>query len=321
MSFYVRFRRNMNERGKIPMKNILVIGGSAFVGRVFSIQISKNEENELHVVNRGNFPLNLKNVKQYKCDRHSPRMIAHLVPKMTFDVLIDFCAYNPGEIKSVLEALKGRFAQYIMISTASVYEPYDHKIKKEGDTVVSQTGGDRVSDYIYKKLQLEQETIDTCKKMNIPYTIFRPTFIYGPFNYSARESYFVELIARGHIVPVPINATAHFNMVYVFDVARALELCIGNEKAYNQIFNISAPEEVTYDLLINSFEQYNGSPFDKREVTVEEVLEQNIPLPFPLTEDELYDGGKLAKALDFAYTPFEVGMEKTYKIFYSLFIS
>ncbi len=302
-------------------KSILVIGGSAFVGRIFSIQISKNEEYQLHVVNRGQFPLNLKNVKEYKCDRHSPRMVARLLPDITFDVMIDFCAYNPGEVSSLLEPLKGRIKHYIVISTASVYEPYDHSSKAENDPVVTKSEGDRVSDYIYNKILMEQETMRTCESLGIPYTIFRPTFIYGPFNYSARESYFVELIARGHVVPVPKDATARFNMVYVFDIARALELCIGNEKAYNEIFNLSAPEEITYPLLLEAFERFNGGPFMTRPVTVEEVLDENIPLPFPLTEDEIFSGKKLTDIFEFTYTPFLEGMEKTYKIFYSLFIS
>ena len=303
-------------------KKVLVIGGSAFTGRVFSIQMSKNEDYELHVVNRGQFPLNLKGVKEYKCDRHSPRMIARLLPAdVIFDVMIDFPAYNPGEVSSLLEALKGRVKQYIVFSTASVYEPYDHQIKKEGDPVVTKSEGDRVSDYIYNKILLEQETIVTCNKHGIPYTIMRPTFIYGPFNYAARESYFIELIARGHVIPVPIEATARFNMVYVFDIARALEICIGNEKAYNEIFNLSAPEEVTYAVLLEAFEKFNGGPFMTKPVTVDEVLDENIPLPFPLTEDELFSGRKFADTFDFSYTSFTEGMEKTYKIFYSLFIS
>lgn len=303
-------------------KKVLVIGGSAFTGRVFCIQMSKNEDYELHVVNRGQFPLNLKGVKEYKCDRHNPRMVARLLPAdVIFDVMIDFPAYNPGDVSSILEALAGRVRQYIVFSTASVYEPYDHKIKKEGDPVVTKSEGDRVSDYIYNKILLEQETIRTCKALGIPFTIMRPTFIYGPFNYSSRESYFIELIARGHVVPVPVDATARFSMVYVFDIARALELCIGNEKAYNEIFNLSAPEEITYSMLLEAFEQFNGGPFMTRPVTVEEVLDENIPMPFPMTEDVLYSGRKFAETFDFSYTPFMEGMEKTFKIFYSLFIS
>jgi nucleoside-diphosphate-sugar epimerase len=303
-------------------KSILVIGGSAFTGRIFSKQISKNDAYQLHVVNRGQFPLNIENVKEYKCDRHSPRMVARLLPDITFDVMIDFCAYNLGEVSSLLEVLKGRIKHYIVISSASVYEPYDHKIKTESDPVViNAEGGDRVSDYIYNKIHVEQETIKTCQNLGIPYTIFRPTFIYGPFNYSARESYFIELIARGHIVPVPTDATARFNIVYAFDIARALEICIDNKKAYNEIFNLSAPDEVTYSMLLEAFEKFNGGPFMTRPVTVEEVLDENIPLPFPLTEDELFSGKKFADTFEFEYTPFLEGMEKTYEIFYSLFIS
>ena len=302
-------------------KTILVIGGSAFVGRVFSIQISKKEEYELHVVNRGQFPLNLKNVREYKSDRHSPSMIAHLLPAIEFDVIIDFCAYNPGEVSSLLEVLKGRFRHYIVLSTASVYEPEGKPVKTETDPVISRSEGGRVSDYIYNKVLMEQETAVTCRKLGVPYTIFRPTFIYGPFNYAPRESWFVELIARGHVVPVPVDATARFNMVYVFDIARALELCIGSEKAFNQIFNLSAPEEITYSSLLESFEKFNGGPFMSRPVTVDEVIDENIPMPFPLTEDELYSGKKLSETFDYTYTPYMEGMEKTYKIFYSLFIS
>jgi nucleoside-diphosphate-sugar epimerase len=302
--------------------SILVIGGSAFVGRIFSLHISKKENFDLHVVNRGNFPLNLKNVKEYKCDRHTPVMLPRLLPAdVTFDAVIDFCAYNPGEVASLLEVLKGRFKQYIVISTVSVYEPRDHAVKFESDPIVSKSEGGRVSDYIYNKVLVEQETVATCKKLGVPYTIFRPTFIYGPFNYSQRESWFVELIARGNVVPVPVDATARWNMVYAVDIARALELCAGNEKAFNAIFNLSAPEEITYAMLLESFENFNGGPFMSRPVTLDEVIDENIPLPFPLTEDELYSGKKLSDTFDFTYTPYMEGMGKTYGIFYSLFIS
>ena len=302
-------------------KKILAIGGSAFTGRVFSIQMSKNSDYELHVVNRGQFPLHLETVKEYKSDRHTPIMIKHLLPKIDFDVMVDFCAYAPGDASSILEMLKGRIKHYIIFSTASVYEPFDHKLKFEGDPVVTKTEGDRVTDYIYNKVLLEQEAVETCERLSIPYTILRPTFIYGPFNYAARESYFVELIARGHVVPVPSDATAKFNMVYVFDVARALELMMNNKNAYNETFNLSAPEEVTYSMLLEAFLKFNNGPFMTRSVTVEEVISDSIPLPFPLTENELFSGKKLSDTFDFEYTPFMIGMEKTYKIFYSLFTS
>ncbi|MDR0839117.1 MAG: NAD-dependent epimerase/dehydratase family protein [Oscillospiraceae bacterium] len=302
-------------------KRVLVIGGSMFVGRVFSILASRTDEFELHVVNRGRFPLNnLANVTEYKCDRHAATMLAHMVPDLKFDAVIDFCAYNQGEIEQMISAVGSRIKQYIYFSTASVYDPKYRKVKEEGDPLMpTSSEGAAVEEYLKGKLLLEGELEAAAAKTGIRYTILRPTFIYGPFNYAPRESWFVELIAKKHIVPVPVDATANFNFVYVKDVARALMKMVGDERAYDEIFNLAGPERVTYTRLISDFERYNGGSFDTREVTVEEVEREEIPLPFPLTEDDLTNGEKLAKTLDFTYTPFSEGMEDTFKIFYDMY--
>jgi nucleoside-diphosphate-sugar epimerase len=302
-------------------KTVLAIGGSAFVGRVFSIMASRNSEFELHVVNRGNYPLNLDNVKQYKSDRHDSRRLARTLPDVKFDAIVDFCAYNSGEIRSVSRALAGRFGQYIFFSTSSVYEPGDRGVKREDSPIVSDSGGGAVADYIAGKVRLERELHDEFLQNAAPYTVLRPTFIYGPFNYAPRESYFIEMIARGHDVPIPTDASARFSFVYVVDVANAALRCVGDNRAYNETFNLAAPEPITYGRLMSDFERCNGGPFLSHEVTVKEVIEQNIPLPFPLTEDELCGGEKFAKTFDFEYTPFAEGMEKTFNVFYSLYTS
>lgn len=303
------------------MKSVLVIGGSAFTGRIFSIQASKKDNYDLHVVNRGQFPLNLPNVTEYKCDRHSPRMIARLVPDVDFDALVDFCAYEPGEISSVVSALKGRIKQYVLFSTASAYAPPGDNARDEDAPLLTESDGGAVDEYVYKKILLEQELKEACNKHGVAYTILRPTFIYGPFNYAPRESYYIELIARKYTVPVPTDATGKWNFVYAFDIAEALFACIGNSIAYNKIYNLSAPEVCTYEMFMKAMRDFNVNSFETRELTVQQVIDEHVPLPFPLDVSELYDGQKICRDLGFKYTPFEEGMGKTFKIFYSLFIS
>jgi nucleoside-diphosphate-sugar epimerase len=304
-------------------KRILVLGGSLFAGRVFSILASRSGEYELHVVNRGHYPLNLEGVTEYKCDRHSPRLLARLLPEnLAFDAVVDFCAYNAGDIHPIVTALSGRIRQYIYFSTASVYDPSLRKIKTEGDPLLPTSGADgAVDEYLRGKLVLESELAAAAEKAGLAYTILRPTFIYGPFNYAPRESYFIELIARRNVVPVPVDATANFNFVYVKDVAAAIMAIIGDTRAYGETFNLAGPERITYTRLIGDFERFNGGSFETREVTVEEVEREHLPLPFPLTEDDLTSGEKFAKAFDFQYTPFPEGMENTFKTFYSLYTS
>ena len=302
------------------MKDVLVIGGSLFIGRVFSILASRNGGFNLHVVNRGNHPMNLERVAQYKCDRHSPRLMANLVPEIQYDALVDFCAYVPGEISPVIDALGDRVKQYIFISTASLYAA-NSDFLDEGSPLLEtpDKGIDTISEYVNGKIELERELAGACGRKGVHFTILRPTFIYGPFNYAPREPYFIELIAKKRAVPVPVDATAQFNFVYALDIAGALMVCIGDKKAYNETFNLANNEVLTYPRLISVLERCNGGPFETRDVTVAQVHEENIPLPFPLTENTLINGGKFDRMFDFKHTPFLEGMEKTFKIFYPLY--
>ena len=97
---------------------ILVIGGSYFFGRVFVMLASK--EHEITVVNRGTYSLAEFGVRQIKGDRRNEGVWRSL--EGDFDVIVDFCAYEPGDIERVLDNLPGKLRQYIFISTVDVYE-------------------------------------------------------------------------------------------------------------------------------------------------------------------------------------------------------
>jgi nucleoside-diphosphate-sugar epimerase len=61
-------------------KNVLVIGGSYFVGRVFVEEISKEPGYSIHVMNRGNIPMRLKEVHEIKADRQNVNQIKKISP-------------------------------------------------------------------------------------------------------------------------------------------------------------------------------------------------------------------------------------------------
>lgn len=304
------------------MKQVLVIGGSYFTGRVHAILTSKGDSGDgdihLHVVNRGNYPLNLPNVTQYVCDRHDTAKLAEILPDITFDAVVDFCGYEPNDISSVVNAISDKIKQYIFISTCSVYDTLGDTPKVETDAMLSNFAGGVVDDYVMKKCLLEIELKNVCAEKNIPYTILRPSFIYGPFNYAPRESYFIKHIAEGTPVPVPTDATGRFSFVYVMDVADVINMSIANPKAYNEIFNLTGSDE-TYNSFLDTLEKCNGGPFNTQLVTVKEVYERNIPLPFPLDMDQLYSGKKVEDVFGYKYTSFETGMKKTFAVFKNVY--
>lgn len=302
------------------MKNILVIGGSYFVGRLFCILASRDGGFEITAVNRGNCAIRKDRVTELVCDRNDADGLRHrLLPSLEgrrFDALIDFCGYEPGQIEALLPLLKDRIGQYIFVSTASVYAPDDLTERHEDDRVMDEPAvHNQLTDYVYKKLLLEQELVRVSADCGVPYTILRPTVIFGPFNYSPRESYYIQRMVQGQALPELRDAPARFNMVYGLDIAQALMRMSGDSRAYGEIFNLSAPEVITRRELLDALVRFHGSPVSRVPVSEAEAADWGLQISLPTVYDELYSGKKLCDTFDFAYTPFEDAMKKTYEVF------
>ena len=100
---------------------VLVIGGSYFLGRIFCTLASRSGEFDLTLVNRGRYPMtHLPGLREFRCDRHDSVGLS-LLPGDEYDAVVDFCAYTPGDIASLLDNLPGKAKRYILLSTADVY--------------------------------------------------------------------------------------------------------------------------------------------------------------------------------------------------------
>ena len=106
---------------------LLVIGGSYFLGRVFVMETAK--KHDITVVNRGTWSLESLGVKQIRGDRKDETLWKSIVDD--YDVVIDFCAYEKGDIAGVLRNIQGRIQQYVFISTLDVYERGRKAVKAE----------------------------------------------------------------------------------------------------------------------------------------------------------------------------------------------
>lgn len=298
---------------------ILAIGGTYFLGRVFTIVASK-ENHELFLINRGTYTMNMPSVTEYHLDRHDIAALKKLPPQ-EYDAVVDFCAYLPKDVENLLKNIPGKVKQYIYISTCDVYKRNVDGLKNESTELMDICFPGEAGEYMYNKMLLEKETQNVCKNLGIAYTSIRPGIIYGPFNYAPRESMFIQWIIKGQPLPYPIDAEGRFQFVYVKDVARAILTVIGNEKAYNQAFNVCGDEIFNYSRFFEVLKRISDRDFTLQEITVKEAIEQNSPLPFPIIkeETELYDGSRIVKELGFAYTDFEKGMEKTFQAFKNVF--
>ena len=300
---------------------VLVMGGSYFLGRIFSIFASRAGDMELTLLNRGRYSMaHLERIRELRCDRRDVLALDAL-PRAEYDAVVDLCAYRPGDIRLTLEHLPGSARRYILVSTADVYRrsalPRDERAP-----LLESMGAGAEAEYTYHKRLLEAELLSVCGERKMETVILRPAFLYGPYNYAPRESWYIEKIVRGEPIPVPTDAAGRFQFVFVKDAAEAILACIREEKAAGEAYNLSAPEILDYPAFMDTLEAVSDLPFTTRPVTVEEVLREGIPLPFPLkeAESELFSGEKLCRELGISYTPFREGMEKTYRAFKSVYL-
>ena len=297
------------------MKNVLVIGGSYFAGRTFVEELQHSGEYAPYVMNRGNRPLKLDGVKEIACERHDTGKIAELVPPLEWHAVVDFCAYEPGDIAMLLQNLPGSAQQYIYISTATVYQNSLRLPMQEDTPKLTGPQPGPGGDYAYKKLLLEGELKESCEGKGIAHVSLRPAFIYGQYNYAPRESYFFKLIDKGETIILPTPPQALFSMVSVWDMANICIACLGNEKVFNSAYTVCAEDMVSYDQIMEVLEAITSRKLNVRKQPSRLINASGIPLPFPLEEHLVYSGLLLKETLNYRYMSLLEGMTRTYNWF------
>ena len=289
------------------MKKILIVGGNQFVGK----EIAKKflEKNYIvYVLNRGTRK-NIEEVIFLKVDRDNFIEMENILKNIDVDIIIDVSAYTEEQVDILHKIMKKRFKQYILISSASVYNNIECTPVNEG----CQTGENLIwGDYAKNKYLAERRTIENSNLYNFKYTIFRPFYIYGIGNNLDRENYFFSRIKHN----LPIFIPSKNNIIqfgYVEDLALATESSIDNSDFYNQIFNISGDEYVT----VSEFAEICGKVMNKKTMIKYINTEENKIKArdwFPFREVNLFGDISKLENTGFrnAYSLVQ-GLEKTYK--------
>lgn len=302
---------------------LLLIGGTYFLGRVFTMMAY--EKHELHLLHRGTYSMKEFGVTEHIMDRHDAAAL-EAIGKEQFDAVIDFCGYEPGDIELIFRHLNADFKQYIFVSTADVYERTDGKgkasvLKTEAAPLEYRAFGGQAGEYITKKVQLEKELKACCKQRGIAYTIVRPSILYGPYNYAPREAEYIRQIVQEGKVCFPADADGAFQFVYVKDAALMLLALCRNQRAENEAYNLCAGEALDYGDFLSILKAVSDRDFEAEEIPALQMLRKGMFLPFPVTaqETQLYDGRKIAETTGLAYTPVAEGMKKAYAAFAGVF--
>ena len=289
------------------MKKILIMGGNQFVGKEI-VKKFLEKDYTIYILNRG-MRKNIEEVIFFKVDRDNFIEMENILKNIDVDIIIDVSAYTEEQVDILHKVMKNRFKQYILISSASVY----NNIESTPANEESQTGENLIwGDYAKNKYLAEKKTIENSKIYNFKYTIFRPFYIYGVGNNLDRENYFFSRIKYN----LPIYIPSKNNIIqfgYVEDLALAIESSIGNSDFYNQIFNISGDKYVT----MSEFSEICGKVMNKKAIIKYINTEENKIKArdwFPFREVNLFGDISKLENTGFRNTYSLIqGLEKTYK--------
>jgi nucleoside-diphosphate-sugar epimerase len=193
------------------------------------------------VLNRGRTTVSLpEGVELLVGDMGGPDTYGTLEGRI-FDVVVQFRLYEPGDMTRDIATFTGRTAQYVFISSASVYQkPVQHYLMTERTQQSNPY-------WRYSRLKSECEALLRAQDA-LSYTIVRPshTVRTGMAVAVGDPDNAIRRMLAGKPVIVPGDGSSLWTLTRSVDVARALVRLLGDDRAANDDFHITTDRGFTW---------------------------------------------------------------------------
>lgn len=277
---------------------ILMIGGTRLVGRQIATA-ALERGHDVTLFNRGKAdPDGLPGARLLIGDRD--RDLSALTDAgETWDATIDVCAYHPGQVRRLLDALDGRGGHYTFISTISVYA-HDRVSEGYGEDAEllpadwDDTAG--MERYGESKVACEQLAAELAGDRLL---VIRPGYVIGPYDYTERFTHWIRKVAAGEPFDAPA-ADQPLQGVDGRDLGAFTVAC--TEKLANDVFHVTAPQEVpTFREILGRIADALGTTVPEARWSDPDDERDDLPLAAP-REWWPFMKADLSKAMDAGLT-------------------
>jgi nucleoside-diphosphate-sugar epimerase len=286
-------------------KKILIIGGAGFIGHNLAIKLKENnfdvsivdglEVNNLTSVigNYDNLPypllskkiidnrldlLSEKKISLYVQDARNYHSLSHIISKTKPEIVIHLAAvshavrsnknpYNTFDhslrtLENALDASKNNVKHFIFLSSSMVYGNF------KSQEVTEESACEPIGIYGALKYAAEKIIIAYNQVFNLPYTILRPSALYGERCISRRVGQiFIENALFDKELTINGDGKEKLDFTYIEDLTDGILNIINNKNSINQIFNLTYGEgrEINdmIDILKNSFSKIKVKKVDR----------------------------------------------------------
>jgi nucleoside-diphosphate-sugar epimerase len=261
-------------------KKIIIIGGAGFIGHNLAIKLKENnfdvsvidglEVNNLTSIigNYDNLPypilsktiidsrldlLSKKKIPLYIQDARNYHSLSHIISKIKPEIIIHLAAVshavrsnkNPFNtfdhslrtLENALDASRDNVKHFIFLSSSMVYGNF------KTQEVTEESVCEPIGIYGALKYAAEKIIIAYNQVFNLPYTILRPSALYGERCISRRVGQiFIENALFDKVLTINGDGKEKLDFTYIEDLTDGILNIINNKNSINQIFNLTYGE-------------------------------------------------------------------------------
>ena len=178
-----------------------------------------------------------------------PEKLAEAISDMTFDAVADFIVFNKEQAERDFNLFNGKCRQYLVFSTASVYQkPLSCPVITESTPL-----SNPYSPYSKNKIEMEAYLNEMYRQHGFPVTIIRPSHTYGdhflPLTLECAEGGWptIKRILEGKPVIVHGDGLTLWTVTHSSDFAKGFIGLLNNIHAIGETYHITSDECVTWN--------------------------------------------------------------------------
>jgi nucleoside-diphosphate-sugar epimerase len=254
--------------------NILMIGGTGNISsEVTELLVSAGHN--VTLLNTGKHPVP-PGCRHIKADRFNLPEFESAMEKALknsyIDAALDFMAFTPDHCKADYAALRGRAAQYIFISSATVYAKPHTKLP----VTEEMPRGNPFWPYAQDKIACE-EYLESVGGDDFPVTVVRPSHTFGrtwiPSPINSHGFTVAARILAGREFIIHDKGESLWTLTAASDFARAFTGLVGNKNATGEVFHITSDEALSWNDIYRELGTALG-------VGADGIKPVHIPTPF-----------------------------------------
>lgn len=276
---------------------VCILGGGGLIGRNLWQRLNV-ENHETVVVTRQSLPPPEFITSNWLLSSTLP-LYNILVDSGPWDLVVDLRAYQPDDLKGIVEFAPIITKHWIHVSTIYVYRRLRDLFNNSNKNgflplqIIEETVCNPSGVYGIGKLECERIWLNAYHMYEAPITIVRLPFVYGRYDRSKRVKFYIDKLLAKQPIPLPGLGQNKVDLLFAEDLAWVLTKMAGLKDSIGEIYNVALQQPMPFCSHIEMMAELLGVP-----VYIEANEMSNVePGPFAYPVDIVLDNSKLLHLL------------------------